>query len=137
MKHEKFCKENAVEDRKVKGGSEVRRQVQEEYCEKAKLSVSGLAISVAESFEEEFVKVVETCQKVGSKVERTARKVRANGSELSKPDKSEEKVQGKEEEGSVLEDSQARKQKQEEHCEEFKSGLATFGALKEDALMMV
>ena len=78
------------------------------------MSVSGLAISVAESFEEEFVKVVETCHKVGSnsKVERTARKVRANGSELSKPDRSEEKVQGREEVGSVLEDSQARKQKQ-------------------------
>jgi len=141
VKHKKFCKENALEDRKVKGGSEVRRQAQEKHCEEARLLVSGLAIPGVEPFADEFVKVMETCHKLRSngKVERTAKKAKAKGGKLCKPVEREGKVQSEEVGASVLEDdlkvkrdSEAQKQQQEEYCGELKSG-----ASKEKALAVV
>ena len=136
MKHKKFCKENALDDRKVKGDSKVRRQVQEEHCEEAKLLVSRLTDSGEEPFKEEFVKVLETCHKVMSSGKAT-RSAKAKGGKRLKPVKGEEYEQGREDEGPALEDdlqvesdSKERKQKHEEHGEEFKSGLATSSASK-------
>merc|ERR1719234_581079 len=144
VKHKNFCKENALEDRKIKGGSKIRRQAQEKHCEEARLLVSGLAIPGSKPFADEFVKVMETCHKSRSnvKVERTAKKAKAKGGKLCKPVKSEGKVQGEEVGASVLEDDLKVKRdseapKEEEHCGELKSGLAIPGASKEKALTVV
>jgi len=143
-KHKQFCRKDPV-DRKVKSDSKVRRKEQEEKVEAVKLIMSKMG-GIPSEEKEEMVKAMEACQKLGikSKDEWSAKKVRAKGGKLSKPVNSEEEVEGVKERGpAVLEvdlkvnksDSKVPKHKQEnEHCEEFKSGLATSGASKEEAL---
>ena len=143
MKHKEFCKKDPV-DWKVKSDSQVRRQEQNEHCEKVKLDASRLVASGSKVKEDVF-KVLEACQTLGIKdeEEKCALKTGAKGGKLSKLVKSKEQVEGGEEVGPALEvdmkkkksDSKEGKQKQEEVlCGGFKSGLATSGAVREEAL---
>merc|ERR1712192_29328 len=135
-KHKQFCKKDPV-DLKVKHDSMLRRQKQDEHCEEFKARLSR---QFSGPIKEEVMKVAQSCQEleIKGKEDKRDKKVRANGGELLKPVKSGEKVQGGEEEFSVLEadlkvksESKVRKQKQ---GEEVKSGVEISAPSKGKAL---
>ena len=86
-------------DRKVKGDSKEPRKEQEEHCKEVKLGASKM--TMPESVKVEMVEVKKSGQKLGrsGKAERSVKKSRGKGGELSQV---EEKVRGERESASEV-----------------------------------